>query len=54
MKCVFLNRSIGSTLSKQETLDNATYPTARVRKRESKTKVTCGKVCPITLCIVEE
>ena len=54
MKCVFSTRSIGMTLSRQETLDNATYPRARLRKQLSKTKVTRGRVCPITLRIDDE
>ena len=54
IKCVFLSRSIGTTLSREETLDNATYPTAGLRNLVSNTKVTRGRVCPITLCTVKE
>ena len=39
IKCVFLIRSIGTTLSKEETVDNATYPMAGLSNRESNTKV---------------
>ena len=39
MKCFFLSRSIGTT-SREETLDNATYPTAGLKYRELNTSVT--------------
>ena len=45
IKCVFLSHSIGTTLSREETLDNATYPTAGLRNWESITKVMWGRVC---------
>ena len=53
MKCDLLSRRRGTTLSREETLDKATYPTAGDNIRRSKTKVTCFNVCPITLCTVE-
>ena len=40
MKCFFLSRSIGTRLSREETLDNATYPTAGLKYRELNTSVT--------------
>ena len=54
MKWFFHNRSIGTTLSVWETLDNATYPTAGAKYLVSKTKVTLGNVCPITLWTVKQ
>ena len=42
MKLLFCNRSVGTTLSMSDTLDNATYPTAGAKYPESKTKVMCG------------
>ena len=54
MKWVFRSRSIGTTLSLSEALDNAAYPTAGVKYPESKTKVRCCNVCPITLWTVEQ
>ena len=54
MKWLFRNRSIGTTLSMSDTLDNATYPTAGAKYLVSKTKVTCGNVCPIILWTVKQ
>ena len=53
-KWLFLNRSIGTTLSKEDTLDKATYPTAGDKVLKSKAKVTWSKSWPIILCTVEE
>ena len=41
-------------MSSEDTFDNATYPTAELKKRQSKTIVTWGRVCPITLWILEQ
>ena len=54
MKLLFCNRSVGTTLSMWDTLDNATYPTAGAKYPESKTKVMCGIACPINLWIVKQ
>ena len=40
MKWLFRNRSIGTTLSIWDKLDNATYPNAGAKYLESKTKKT--------------
>ena len=48
-KWLFLNRKIGTTLSKE-----ATYPTAGDKVRKSKAKVTWLKSCLIISCTVEE
>ena len=40
-------------MSREETLDNATYPTAGDNIHISKTNMTCFKVWPITLGMVE-
>lgn len=46
--------SIGTTSSKEDTLDKATYPTVDENVFESKAKVICCKSSPIILCTVEE
>ena len=46
--------SIGTTSSKEDTLDKATYPTVGENVFESKAKVICCKSSPIILCTVEE
>ena len=53
MKWDLLSGRRGTTLSREETLDNATYPTAGDIIRISKTRVTCSTACPMTLCTVD-
>ena len=53
-KWLFLSRSIGTTLSKEDTLDKATYPTVGDNVLRSNAKVISCKSCPIILCTVEE
>ena len=48
-KWLFLNRNIGTTLSKE-----ATYPTAGDKVLQSKATVTWSKSSPIISCTVEE
>ena len=49
MKRDFLSCMRGTPSSREETFDNATYPTARDKILKSKTKVICDKFCTITL-----
>ena len=49
MKCDLFSRRRGTTLSSEETLDKATYPTAGDNICISKTHVTCCNICPMTL-----
>ena len=49
MKCDLLSCRRGAALSREENLDNATYPTAGDNIFISNTKVTCCNVCPMTL-----
>ena len=53
MKRDFLSCMRGTPSSREETFDNATYPTARDKILKSKTKVICDKFCTITLWTVE-
>ena len=48
-KSLFVNRNIGTTLSKE-----ATYPTAGDKVLKSKAKVIWSKSWPIISCTVEE
>ena len=53
MKWVFRSRTIGTTMSLWDTLDNATYPTTGAKYLELKTKVMWGNVCLIPLSTVK-
>ena len=53
MKWDLLSRRRVTTLSREETLDNAAYPTAGDNIRISKTSVTYSSVCPICLYMVD-
>ena len=50
----FLSRSIGTTLSREETLDNARCPTAGLKYRQLNASVTWQSVCLITLEMVDQ
>ena len=53
MKWDLLSRRRVTTLSREETLDNASYPTAGDNIRISETSVTYSSVCPISLYMVD-